>query len=121
MRVPGGGLGVDRILDAKAYADLFRRAMRSPLDVADSELALLSDKDRALVATRIDVEVGLLENHLRRRVGLPPLPPAHRISSGRLAQLSVAVASGGLSPLDISYDEWVLLCAGGHLDELGAA
>lgn len=106
--------------DAGPYAQLFARAMRSPLDTSDDDIAKLTPADRALLELRIDAEVDVINRRIVRSLGGVPPAPKHRVSDARLAQLEDLVRRG--SVLDISATEWRMLCANGEqLDQLVAA
>jgi len=102
----------------RQYAQLFTRAMKDPMSVTNEDLGRLTPEDRHLFVVRCEVESELIENELRRRCGMPPLPLSHRVSKARIAELRNAMKRPGCSVLDIPQDEWLALCAGGQLGEV---
>jgi hypothetical protein len=105
----------------RTYAQLFRRAMRDPGSLTEAELAQLTDEDLHLYTIRCDVEAQVIDNELRKRCGMGPLPLSQRISRARLKELREAMRRPEWSPLDIPLDEWIALCAGGQLEEVVCA
>lgn len=104
-----------------ADAALFLRAMRAPLSVADAELEQLTDHQRELVLVRIDVELHAIDNAVRRKAGLDPLPSPLRLSAPRFEEICASLRAGSIRYMDIPLDELRLICAGGQLDTVLAA